>query len=236
LHRLFDTDLPRDAKARKAIKPDLEILLKIPCDCGWQLLALGSGSAENRMRGVVIEVNENGHCSSVSTLDLRHLFDGLTTITTEINLEGATVFGDRLLLFNRGNLSNPLTQIFETELAAIMEGSPAQTRILRELALPYVDGVPLTVTDACGLDDRAILLSVVAEATGDAYADGCVVGAAIVLLDSELDIIRVETVEPTIKIEGIDARRAPDGIELLCVSDADDPEMPGSLYSATLRI
>jgi hypothetical protein len=97
-----------------------------------------------------------------------------------------------------------------------------------------IDGVPLTVTDACPLDGGQILLSAVAEVTDDSYADGAILGAAIILLDAKLDVVMVEPLEPICKIEGISARRTATGAELLCVSDADDPDMPSSLFSATL--
>ncbi len=235
LLRLLPSDLPRKAKKRKKVKPDFEILFQLPSpdDKTSQLIcAMGSGSTPQRMRGAIIDLLTG----SVTALDLQHLFDALTPLVTEINLEGAVVRGDRLLLFNRGNMSNPETYIFETALGAVTRNAAIEAHLAKTLVLPLVDGVPLTVTDACWMGDGEYLLSAVAEVTDDSYADGDILGAAIILLNAHLDVIALEPLEPTLKIEGIAARRTATGAELVCVSDADDPDTPSSLYAATLRI
>ena len=114
--------------------------------------------------------------------------------------------------------------------------TPPKSPWSKRLALPAINGVPLTVTDACLLDDGHLLLSAVAEVTDDSYADGAMLGAAILLLDGDYRVVAIEPLEPVAKIEGISAQRTAAGIELLCVSDADDPDRPSSLYSATLRL
>ena len=228
LLRLLPGDLPRKKKKRKAVKPDFEILFQLH-DSGL-ICALGSGSTPQRMRGAMIDLDSG----VVTLLDLQPLFAALTPFATEINLEGAVARGDRLLLFNRANMQNPETCIFETASSAVIGDEPAQVTLVKTLALPMIDGVPLTVTDACSLDDGHILLSAVAEVTDDSYADGAILGAAIVVLDYNLDVVMIEPLEPICKIEGISARRTPTGAELLCVSDADDPDMPSSLFSAVL--
>jgi hypothetical protein len=213
LLRLLPGKLPRKKKKRKAVKPDFEILFALPASDEGQsdlLCALGSGSTPERMRGALIDLQTD----LVALLDLRSLFDALAPMMAEINLEGAAVRGDRLLLFNRGNMANPESCILETALAAITGVGPVEVTPVKTLALPMIDGVPLTVTDACSLDDGQLLLSAVAE----------------------LDVVSIEPLEPTMKIEGISARQTATGFELLCVSDADDPDTPSSLHSATLEI
>jgi hypothetical protein len=234
LLRLLPGDLPRKAKKRKKLKPDFEILFQLPSpDKGGSglICAMGSGSTPQRMRGVIIELDTG----SVTVLDLQPLFAALSPLVAEINLEGAVVRGDRLLLFNRGNMSNPETCIFETALAAVTGNEPFEARLVKTLLLPLVGGAPLTVTDACSLSDGRYLLSAVAEVTDDSYADGDILGASIIMLDADLDVIAIDRLEPTLKIEGISAIRTAMGAELLCVSDADDPDTPSSLYSAILR-
>jgi hypothetical protein len=235
LIRLLPGDLPRKKKKRKAVKPDFEILFALPLldeAGGKTIYAMGSGSTEQRMRGVLVNLDSG----DVVVRDLQPLFAALTPLVSEINLEGAVVRGDRLLLFNRGNMQTPETCICETALSAVTGNEPAQVTLVKTLALPMIDCVPLTVTDACSLDDGHILLSAVAEVTDDSYADGAILGAAIILLDAKLDVVMVEPLEQICKIEGISARRTATGAELLCVSDADDPDTPSSLYSATLRL
>lgn len=233
--RLLPGNLPRNKKKRKAVKPDFEILVALPSMDGQHsnlLCALGSGSTAERMRGALIDLASG----TVEPLDLRPLFGALVSLVKEINLEGAAVRGDQLLLFNRGNMANPDTSIFATALTAISGNAPPEVTLVKTLALPMINDVSLTVTDACSLDDGQILLSAVAEVTDDSYADGAVLGAAVIVLNADLDVMAVEALEPTVKIEGISARWTASGVELLCVSDADDPATPSSLYSATLKI
>ena len=235
LLRLLPGDLPRKAKKRKKVKADFEILFRVPSpgDAPTKLIcAMGSGSTPQRMRGALVDLDTG----SVIVVDLQTLFAALAPLAVEINLEGAVVRGDRLLLFNRGNMSNPETCIFETALAAVTGNEAVEARLVKTLALPAVNGVPLTVTDACSLGEDRLLLSAVAEVTDDSYADGDILGAAIIMLNASLDVIAIEPLEPTLKIEGITARRTATGAELFCVSDADDPDTPSALYSATLNM
>jgi hypothetical protein len=235
LLRLLPGDLPLKKKKRKKVKPDFEILFALPASSdggGATLCAIGSGSTEQRMRSVVVDLSSG----DVVVHNLRPLFNALSPLVAEVNLEGAVVRGDHLLLFNRGNVQNPETCICAAALSAVTGDDGVAVSLVKTIALPNIEGVPLTVTDACSFDDGHILLSAVAEVTDDSYADGAILGSAIVLLDAKFNVIRVEWLEPICKIEGISARRSAAGVELLCVSDADDPDMPSRLYSATLRI
>lgn len=235
LLRLLPGDLPRKAKKRKAVKPDFEILfqLQTPGETPTRLIcAMGSGSTPQRMRGAVVDLDTG----NVTVLHLQTLFQALAPLVAEINLEGAVVRGDRLLLFNRGNMSNPETVVFETALNAAIHNEAVAVCLVKTLMLPLIDGVPLTVTDACSFGNDQFLISAVAEVTGDSYDDGDILGAAIILLNADLDVIAIEPLEPVLKIEGITARRTATGAELLCVSDADDPDTPSALYSAILTL
>lgn len=230
LVRLVEGALPRDAVQRKGAKPDFEILVALPGAGVDRLLVLGSGSTSMRMRGAIVDLSALGEAPGVRHLDLRPLFASLAPLVAEINLEGTVLWGDRLLLFNRGNMQFPASHILEVSLAAVVEGGPVTVSLRAELPLPMVSGVPLSVTDACALDNGHILLSAVAEATADSYADGALVGAAIVELDQHFNLLAVQLLDPPIKVEGIAVRPADDGLHLLCVTDADDPARASSLY------
>ncbi len=229
---LIAGDLPRDAAARKTLKPDFEILLALPCEgrrhaAGIRLLALGSGSTARRMRGAVID-----QPGSVRLIDLQALFAAIAPLVPEINLEGAVLRGDELLLFNRGNMEHPASQIIGVPLAALLDGGHLAAILHAELVLPDVAGVPLTVTDACMLANGEILLSTVAEATDNSYADGALVGAAIVALGADLQVRAIAPLDPPLKVEGLSAQIMPDGVHLLCVTDADDPDQASGLFAA----
>lgn len=234
LLRLIDGDLPKNAAGRKKVKPDFEILLTLPCQTGSRLLAIGSGSTDKRMRGALIELTDSQEFSDIKLLDLQPLFAAINTFVPHINLEGAALRGDRLLLFNRGNMQFPGSSVLDVSLSAVLNGGLVDATLRAEVILPVVKDVPLSVTDACHLDSGHFLLSAVAEATSDSYADGELLGSAIVVLDANFAILAIEPVEPTLKIEGIAAQSMTNGIELLCVTDADDPDRPSALYSGRL--
>ncbi len=235
LLRLLPGELPRDPKKRKAKKADFEILLSLGAGPRLQLLAMGSGSKARRKKGALIDLSAIDGQAEVCQLDLTPLFNALSGSVAEINLEGACLRGDRLLLFNRGNMQSPISHILETSWADVAAGVTPNISTVAELSLPSINAVPLTVTDACGLDDGTMILTAAAEATDDSYADGALAGSAFVLLDAWFQIIRVEPIDLAIKIEGVSATRTADGIELLCVSDADDPDRPSALYSGTIH-
>jgi hypothetical protein len=242
---LIEGDLPGDAKQRKKVKPDFEILLalpepKLPDGRASRLLAIGSGSTARRMRGAVIDLRSIGEPAKVRLLDLKPLFSAVAPLVPEINLEGAVLHGEHLLLFNRGTMTHPTSHILEVPLAALLEGKAVSVRLCAALTLPTCAGVPLTVTDAFRLNtdepngDR-ILLSAVAEATTDSYADGALLGAAIVELNADLNIRTIQPLEPILKVEGLSARSAADGVHLLCVTDADDPDRASALYGCVFN-
>lgn len=235
LDRLIESDLPRDAAQRKKVKPDFEILLALPCAFGNRLLAIGSGSTAQRMRGAIIDLPVDGCKIAVRLIDLKSLFAAISPLVPQINLEGAVLRGGHLLLFNRGNMQFPALHILEVPLAAIIDVAPVTASLCATLSLPMMSGVPLTVTDACRLENGHFLLSTVAEATADSYADGMLMGAAIVELDAQFNLLGVEPLEPPRKVEGIAAQVEADGAHLLCVTDADDPNRPSALFEGWYR-
>lgn len=238
---LIADDLPRDAGQRKRQKPDFEILLalsdaQLPDAQGCRLLALGSGSTPQRMRGAVIDLpSSGGGAATVRLIDLSPLFAAIAPLVPEVNLEGAVLRGEHLLLFNRGTMTHPASHIMEVPLAAVLASAPVSATLRAALTLPMCAGVPLTVTDAFRLDNGEpnggrILLSAVAEATADSYADGALVGAAIVELDADFTVRAVEMIDPPLKVEGLSARLTEAGVDLLCVTDADDPGRVAGVY------
>ena len=111
LVRLFDGDLPESAKKRKAKKADLETLVLLPplprCP-GGALLALGSGSRENRKRGALLGLDAAGALlGQVRVIDLEPLYEPLGKRFAELNIEGAIVSGNDLMLLQRGNKGGP---------------------------------------------------------------------------------------------------------------------------------
>jgi len=232
--RLLSGSLPAEHKARKAAKPDFETLVLLPAPKTHPhgaLLALGSGSTDIRRRGVVLPFDAQMKPCAPLVLDLSAIFAEIGKAVPETNIEGAVVRNGEIILFNRGNKSHPETTALAFNSTAFTEAALPVLRWRKPVALPEVDGVPLTITDACLLGDGSILVSTVAEDTSDAYNDGRLAGAAFAVLGPDLSLGRLEPIEPAIKIEGVQAWRDGERIQLLAVSDADDPAAPAGLYS-----
>jgi hypothetical protein len=125
LLRMRAGDLPTTQKARKKVKPDFEALAYLPGFGQFPqsaLLALGSGSRKGRCLGVLIPLN--GDVAAVQMarpIDASELFAQLATEVDELNVEGAFVLDDRLLLLHRGNKSHSYSAIFTIDLRSAIE-------------------------------------------------------------------------------------------------------------------
>ncbi|AYC31077.1 hypothetical protein D3880_01155 [Pseudomonas cavernae] len=218
-------ELPREAAERKAYKADFEALLQLSDDA---LLALGSGSTARRRRGCLIQAGQ------VRRVDLSPLYLELEQHFAELNVEGALVLGEQLLLAQRGNGATAqnalvfldLPQVL-TDLAAGQLSAAALRRIL-PLALGALDGVPLGLTDLALDPQGRLYFSAAAEASASTYLDGACAGSLLGRLDQDFRIAWRARLAPSAKIEGL-AFQA-DG-RLLLVADADDPQRPAPLFA-----
>jgi hypothetical protein len=245
LFPLFAGELP-DAKAeRKALKPDLETLALLPAFDGYPngaLLALGSGSKRNRRKGVLLPLDVHGAISGAPRLiDLSDLYAVLREHIDDLNIEGAVVTADSLLLLQRGNKKHAENFIVELRLAELLTSfsvagaaHAASFKSLRSCDLGVVDGVPLSFSDGAVLPDGSLVFTAIAENTEDSYNDGACVAAAVGVIDRQGTVRRMELLEHPHKIEGIDARVDGAAIRLLLVTDADDASVAASLFSAEL--
>ncbi|MFL6651447.1 MAG: DUF6929 family protein [Sulfurifustaceae bacterium] len=246
LIRIIDGDLPEGKKDRKRRKPDFEALLLLPpfshCAHG-ALLAVGSGSRENRGRGVLLSLDEQGRAGAAPrVIDLSRLFAPIERQINGLNIEGATVVSDRLILLQRGNKRDGVNALISLALGPVLRSLATGDTVdripftVRPCDLGSIHAVPLTFTDAATLPDGRIVFTAVAEDTDDSYLDGACAGAAVGILGADGDWQRIERLHPDAKVEGIDARLSGDRIRLLLVSDADDARIPASLYAAEIGV
>ena len=93
LVRLFPGDLPGPSAERKALKPDLEALVRLPSYPGYPhgaLLALASGSKPNRRTGVVLELDESGRVAGEPCpCDPTPLYSSLESRFPALNIESS---------------------------------------------------------------------------------------------------------------------------------------------------
>lgn len=245
--RMFPGALPDEASGRKARKPDLEALLRLPPFAGYRdgaLLALASGSKPNRRTGVLLALGAAGGVRGAArAVDLSALYASLHDEFPALNIEGAVVCGRRLVLLQRASGGDPRNALIGFELAAVLDalGSadalslPALPAAITAVELGRIDGVALGFTDAAALPDGRVVFSAVAERVDDTYHDGPCVGAAIGLLAADGRVLALERVRPVRKIEGIHARVEGRSVGLLLTSDADDRAAPGTLFAARIE-
>ena len=245
LVRLFDGDLPESAKKRKKKKADLESLVHLPplprCP-GGALLTLGSGSRPNRRRGALLGLDAAGALlGQVKVIDLAPLYEPLGRRFDELNIEGALILDDDLMLLQRGNKGGPNATIryawsaLEPWLLGDVDSAP-EPRAVREIDLGAVDGIPFGFTDCAAMPEGGgWLFSAVAEDTDNAFDDGACAGVAIGVVNADGGVQAILPLEPRRKVEGIDARLLQGKVVIGMVTDADDPDAPAEYGTATLK-
>lgn len=238
LHRILPGDLPLARQARKRLKPDLESLFLWPERRA--LVALGSGSRPNRDTGVVIGLRVDGEPSlRVLRFDLKPLYEPLRALLGEINIEGAMVMGDALVLLNRGVGGQTESAAVRYRLSDLQhavegQGRAIKPRSVRPYRLGTIDGVELGFTDACALPGGGWVFSAAAENTDNSFADGPCRGSAVGVADAHGEIVALHRLDTPLKVEGIAARQSEGAIDLCLVTDADDPLLSSQLLRARL--
>ena len=175
--------------------------------------------------------------------DLNAMYEPLHAEFAKLNIEGAVVCDDELRLFQRGNKKDRANAILRCKLAPVLEALSfgrgiGALEIIAVVAVELgdLDGVPLSFTDAAVLPNGDMIFSSAAEDTDDAYDDGPCTGSAVGIVTPKGEIAALERVSENVKLEGIAVVESGDVAELLLVSDADDAEIPASLYAASLGI
>lgn len=225
---LLPGELPVPHAARKAHKPDFEILVDLP---GHGLLAMGSGSRASRERAVLVDRQER-----IRVIDTSAVCAVLRETFEQLNLEGAALVGDEFALLQRGNRGdrrNALIYLARTDLERALRSQHfALTRAPRivDLDLGMHDDVPWTCTDLARIADGDLIASAVLEDTRDTYNDGRCLGSALVRLAPDGSLRWHRRLDTAAKIEGV----AVDGDSVWLVSDADDRAVPAQLLRATL--
>ena len=228
-----------EAAGTKHLKPDLEAACALPLDGRPAVLMLGSGSTAARRRAVVV-VGEDDPEVVAGLLD--GLYDAVAAALDvpegQLNLEGVARNGGVLRWFQRGNLAAGVPSgSVDVDLLALLDAlrgrrDPAGVPLRRPRTYDLGEalGVGLAATDAVALPGGRVLLSAAAEDTPNAYDDGPVVAAALALLDDDevLDRATLPDVEGVVqKVEGLGVLELlDDGVRLLAVVDADDPQAP----------
>lgn len=238
--------LPATKHERKARKPDLEVLTRLPPFPGspsGALLALPSGSRPNRRTGALLGLDALGAViGTPRSIDLSAVFALLEPQFPALNIEGAVVVADRLRLLQRGSKRHAQNAFIDLFLPGVLHALGSSDSVGDEtlvgtqfLDLGTLDGIPLGFTDGAALPDGAVVFTAVAEDTESSYADGPCAGAAVGIAERDGSVRFLERLDPLFKVEGVDAQIEGDMIRLLLVSDADEERIPASLLTAVIH-
>ncbi|CBL44921.1 Hypothetical protein HDN1F_13380 [gamma proteobacterium HdN1] len=245
LLRLFPGRLPDGPAERKAQKPDLEALTLLPAAPNWPfgaLLALGSGSKAARYSGALCVLEDNGRVQGEPKIfELNRLYNALENYIGKLNIEGAFVNGDQLMLLQRGNKKSRLNALIRLPLNhtlnALLEPEvtiDVSANQIVPFELGSVKGVPLAFTDGQALPNGDFVFSAVAEDTEDSYHDGDCVGVVLGVASVHGRVLWQQPLRQVFKVEGISASVEGTNIQLQLVTDADDPSMPAMLLTTQI--
>lgn len=238
--QLFPGTLPQEHNARKKAKPDLEAVLHLEKSDGepGHLLAVPSGSKPNRIKGALRPLAKTGRVKSKAIeVNFGPLYRKLKRTIPDLNIEGATIHGATLSLFQRGNSARGVNCVIELNADKLVEeilstGKISARRIvaIKRFDLPELDGVPLTVTDAVYFGGKHWVV-LVAEDTKDPYLDGQCKGSVLAVIAESGQVLPIAVIDFPDKIEGISAGYEAGRVRLYFVTDADDRSIASTLLS-----
>lgn len=240
---LFEGYLPHEKAAHKAKKPDIEALTLLPASKQYAygaLLAIGSGSKQNRQNAVIIPLDSNGNVAEKPyQFSLAALYQTLQQHFPDLNIEGACIKDNQLVLMQRANnqyrnsalIYCPLT----TFLLLLDKPKPdfSKCLIIVEYTLPEIEGIPLGFTDGKVLANGNMIFTAAAENTNNSYNDGACVGSAIGIITAEGQLQSCHLLQEPYKIEGIAVHIQNNKENIWLVNDADNPLMPATLFNIT---
>ena len=237
---LVSGTLSEDPKARKKQKPDWEALVKLELtDRQNVLLAIPSGSTENRMTGAFVKLtlsNQVDKNQNVTQVDFSKVYASLLKTIPELNIEGACVFKNQLKLFQRGNGLSGINAVIDIDLAGfchdLTNSLPIDAKhilAIHNYNLGHLNGYKLDFTDACALDDTIWFLAV-AEASQSTYDDGQYHGAILGCLDANGKETARYEIDCAAKPEGLWVEADGQRLSFYIVTDADSSTIFASIY------
>ena len=174
-------------------------------------------------------------------LDFAPLFNSLSEVFGELNIEGAFIDGEHLALLQRGNTVSGRNARVRVALAPLLAGIargdatvPLAYEDICDFLLGDINGISLSFTDGAALPGGGFVFTAAAEDTDNSYADGTCAGSAIGIIDANDQLQQVWQLDGTRKLEGIAALETAHGLELLLVSDPDDANVAGQLLTTII--
>jgi hypothetical protein len=203
------------------------------------VVGLGSGSAPDRDKGTLLTLTADHRPEEpFEVVELGPLYVRLREDLNDLNIEGSAVVGDDFRLMQRGNGPKGRNARVDLELAAVQHALDQRDPIpaasvtgIEFYDLGQVRGVPLCFSDAAPIPDGRMAFIASAESSGG------YVGSSIGLMESDGTVSFNEPIDHELKLEGLEATVTGEGrLQLLMVSDADDPGTPSPLMETFLEL
>jgi hypothetical protein len=223
--KLFDHSEKRIPKTKKR---DFEASTVVTDNGKSYLLVLGSASRESRKKVMLVPLLS----STFHEPSFTEYYDGefITRLVAsgiqEVNIEGVTLVGDRIVLANRGNSSNPKNHLIVTESNFWEKQKESRVNVSRLLS-PAGRGGFIGISALFYLKQNDVLLvTLSSEVTSNSYDDGAIGNSYIAWIDNITQKIN----NPDLKLDGLinlaDADKAFKGekIEGICVESTMNEE------------
>lgn len=247
LRQVLSGSRPADEEEAHRSKPDLEALTALPPFPNspyGALFGLGSGSKDGRDRGFTWAFAADGSLHGEPLeIDLGPLYAQLRSELGAINIEGASVFDERLWIFHRGNKGDAPNTVVELALDPLFKSLAGDLVVdaeellaVRAYELGELEGTPLCFSDASPLFDRLVVFTASAEVDSEGAEDGAIRGSVVGTIDAEGAVHRLREIDRRWKVEGVHAQVDTGVIDFAFVCDQDDPGVPSPLLTATMPI
>ncbi|TRX24643.1 hypothetical protein FNW25_11115 [Flavobacterium franklandianum] len=198
---------------------------------GNKLHILGSGSTPKREK----RITYNLETKNVTEKDLSKVYQNLKQTGSisddELNIEGASFFKKKWLLFQRGNGVNSRNGIFKINSLK----TEFHTEFIK-VQLPKIKHIETSFTDTILVEDKIYFLAT-AEDTTSTYDDGEILGSLIGRMDSQtFEIEFTQKISDNHKFEGLTLyTKTETDIQFLICEDNDTDVLETNIYKLTLN-
>lgn len=227
--RLFDYP---DKRIPKKKKVDFESSSLITLEGRDYLLVKGSASRKKRMKLMLISLDKEGE--SLEEFPYEEFAMRLNTNGIhEINIEGSTLIGNRLVLANRGNEVNPINHLVITESNFWQRQHEASISV-SEVTLSITGPSFLGISELCYVESKDLLfLTFSSELTNNSYNDGLIGDSYLGWIDNASCKINVPNLQVNGMIDLTDVSEEFKGekIEGICVERVEGEEYTLHLIS-----
>lgn len=216
-------------------KMDLEAAFMLAYGSKASILTFGSGSKKLRRKYLSLEVGEIHDSTEVEIFENNTFIQKIKSIgIAEVNIEGATLMDDSLILSNRGNRSHPENFLIRSSLAQLRSQDNRYPTLVKFSAGPLVKNSNSGISDISylpSLDCLVIILST--EDTDNALDDGAIGESYVGVINNFKLALETGSVclSDVIKLSDVDIQFLKEKIEGICIEFIEGSTMTVHLVS-----